>query len=73
MVNYQKTKSSVSYFPKLIVTEIEARRKEGRKYIKILLMRWDILMGKIHRVWRRDNKLHFHVSILFIKLFRRGV
>lgn len=68
MVNYQKTKSSISYFLKLIVTEIEARSKEGGKYTKILfnvLMRWDFLMRRIHRVWRREHKLHFRVSNLF--------
>lgn len=56
----------MSYFLKLIVTEIEARRKVRGKYIKILfnfLMRWVFLMGKIHRVW--EHKLHFHVSNLF--------
>lgn len=56
----------MSYFLKLIVTEIEARRKVRGKYIKILfnsLMRWDFLMGKIHRVWRREYKLSFHVNL----------
>lgn len=70
MVNYQKTtKSSVSHLLKLIdtcVTGIEVRRRKGEKNIKILynlLMRWDFLMGKIHRVWRRESKLLFHIII----------
>lgn len=75
MVNYQKmTKSSVSHLLKLIdtcVTGIEVRRRKGEKNIKILynlLMRWDFLMGKIHRVWRRESKLPFHIIHLFTTL-----
>lgn len=66
MVNYQKTKFSMSYFLKLIVTEIEATRKEGGKYIKILfslLMRWDFLMGKIHRVGGGNTSFIFMLAI----------